>query len=229
VDLFKSKYSKYANVIKNLETKTKPFYYTDIPVNNLPNYAPKVGISKVLEDYQSYNIRMEKIEQLKILINERHKNTYGENKFIYHIEKVLSVLKRYGISNILDDDIYNIMQGAILHDILEDTDMTAEALEKYVSKKVIELVKRLTDQPGKTRALQKEKTYPNILGNKSALLIKLADRIANTQEAQRIKSRDNGKFLNRYVNEFPIFKRKLNNGENLAMWQELSRLTLTSS
>jgi len=221
-EIFIEKYKKDFNEEISLLNIVKPSYTLDH--NNI--ISPSIGISEVLKDLKEYNRRINKINELKSLVKKFHKNTYGENPFIYHIEKVLLNLKKFGYGNILNDRIFKMMQAAILHDIIEDTEMTLEKLKEYVTTDVIDLVWRLTDEEGETRQEQKLATYPKIAEKNDAIIIKLADRISNTEEGIRLNTKRDRSFLKRYKREYPLFKEKLSNGKNLAMWSLLDQYSL---
>lgn len=114
-------------------------------------------------------------EQYHTSINQ----LYGTKPYIYHLEAVVKVLKDH---NITDQDIIN---AAWCHDILEDVpNVTPEDLVRQgLSQRSLDIVKRVTDQPASTRKERKLKTYPIIAASENAIIVKLADRIANINES----------------------------------------------
>lgn len=85
-----------------------------------------------------------------------------------------------------DADARDLMEAAILHDTLEDTDLTPERLETVVGPEVRALVEIVTDPKGFTRTAQQRSLIARlnaaIQTHPDALLIKLADRISNVTE-----------------------------------------------
>jgi hypothetical protein len=84
----------------------------------------------------------------------------------------------------------------------------------------------VTDEPGPDRSTRKTATYPKIAANHSAVLLKLADRIANVEASYR-----NGwnRYLNRYRKEHLGFMLALYDKNHTAaqpMWDRLSDLLL---
>lgn len=99
--------------------------------------------------------------------------------FAAHIIGVLAGAIKYSIGENID---WNFMvQTALLHDILEDTDKTYEELEKEFGKRVADAVQALTkneeivDKMEKMQdSLDRIKTQP-----REVAMVKLADRIFN--------------------------------------------------
>lgn len=102
---------------------------------------------------------------------------YGKAPYSAHLEAVVQVLLSEGfVSNI------PLLCAAWLHDVLEDTDFTAQDLMPLFGAQVVDLVVSVTDEPGATRAERKAKTLPKTRkGGSNAVALKLADRIANVE------------------------------------------------
>lgn len=95
------------------------------------------------------------------------------------------------------------MQAAAwLHDVLEDTEETpVTLLTKGVCVRVLALVDAVTNRPGRNRADRHVKTYSRMRYIPDAVLLKLADRIANVR-ASHINRRDLLKMYRREQNGF---------------------------
>lgn len=106
-------------------------------------------------------------------INQKYSDT---KDYYYHLEKVVSVLKRFGI---VDEAI---LSSAWLHDSVEDQKLKFSFIEEEFSKEVMDIVYRVTNELGVSRKEINSKTYPKISQNIKAILVKLADRIANIEE-----------------------------------------------
>ena len=105
---------------------------------------------------------------------------YGE-----HLVRVIEKLRVIGgVSN------YNDLIAAALHDILEDTDITAEFIEKEYGSDVLYLVEGMTQKPGQSKDdylfLQIAKADDRVKA------IKLADRLDNIQDVMRLKTKTFG-------------------------------------
>jgi orotate phosphoribosyltransferase len=102
-----------------------------------------------------------------------------------------------------------LLAAGWLHDCLEDTEETAETLSsKGIPGVVVSLVDACTDGEGKNRRERKERPFRMIPSVTNAILIKLADRIANTENAQKLGKDD---LLNMYRKENPDFHERLKN------------------
>jgi len=104
------------------------------------------------------------------LLHEGQKRKDGE-PYINHPLRVTSALVRL---NILDD---TILATAMLHDVIEDCNITPEELElKYnLNCEIIKNIVALTKIPG----MSIEKYYGDIMNHPKALLIKISDRCHN--------------------------------------------------
>jgi (p)ppGpp synthase/HD superfamily hydrolase len=113
----------------------------------------------------------------------KHKGQrYGDWEYTKHLQDVVSVLERF---NHTDKDL--IIAG-YLHDIIEDTSATFSEIKEKFGIRVASLVNAVTDGPGKTRKQRKARAYSLIPKVPDAILIKLADRIANVENAFKTKS-----------------------------------------
>ena len=84
------------------------------------------------------------------------------------------------VAEMMDDEISTCV--ALLHDVVEDTDMTFEELEKEFPEEVIEPLKILTHD--------KEEPYleyiERVKGNKTAVRVKKADMMHNSDEGRML-------------------------------------------
>jgi (p)ppGpp synthase/HD superfamily hydrolase len=144
---------------------------------------------------------------------------YDGKPYFYHLEQVVDVLKEFGFT----DDKYVV--AGYLHDTLEDTAVSYKDIEKEFGKDVAEIVYCVTDELGRDRKERKAKTYPKIRSNPDAIVVKLADRIANMRS-----SKINQKGLSKmYQKEMDTFKKELYDEDQIEaapMWLELFELTL---
>jgi (p)ppGpp synthase/HD superfamily hydrolase len=105
--------------------------------------------------------------------------SYGDIYPYYkHCEDVYNVLVRFGFTEERD---LNLLIASWLHDAMEDTATSYNDLRKEFGTPVAEIVYCITDEIGRNRKEKKEKTYPKIKTNPEAVILKVADRIANVE------------------------------------------------
>ena len=115
----------------------------------------------------------------------------GSDYYKTHLDEVYEIVMRYKLS-----EIYQI--GAYLHDILEDTYIRFDGINKDFGWEIALMVFCVTDEPGDNRTERKYKTYPKILSNTYAPILKLCDRIANVSNAKKNNKHD---LFNMYKSE----------------------------
>lgn len=119
-------------------------------------------------------------------VTEKHQGqTYGDKPdsppYTVHLLAVEAVVTRFFIGHVR---IVQLQCIALLHDVVEDTDATAEDVMNLFGIEVAEAVEAVTDEPGANRREKKGKTYPKIrAAGYNAIVVKLADRIANWEQS----------------------------------------------
>ena len=137
--------------------------------------------------------------------------------YIKHLEDVYNVLVRFKI----EDPV--IRTAAFLHDAIEDGAASYGKIERKFGKDVAELAYAVTDELGRNRRERHAKTFPKIKNDMRALILKLADRIANI-EYGRSKNAVNSLF-DMYKKEYRTFKKELNgNPSDFSQLQEVDGL-----
>ncbi len=121
---------------------------------------------------------------------------YTGEPYVNHCIEVMQILKDHGIQD------KEILAAALLHDTVEDTDVTFQQIKTEFGYRVMHLVFFVTDIVGKdqgNRAIRVDLNMCHILGTqfKESLLIKCADIISNTSS---IVERD-PKFAPIYLDE----------------------------
>ncbi len=164
--------------------------------------------------------KLDRVDQAKAWAEIEHVQklgqTYDYGPYTIHLQSVVNVLERFEIN---DPDI--IIAGW-LHDIVEDTPVTLLEVEEKFGPRVSEIVGAVTNEPGKNRKERFAKTYPKIRAIPEAQILKLADRIANTEASVL-----NQRFLSMYLKEYPTFKAELYQPEVAdQMWAHLDWLLL---
>lgn len=112
------------------------------------------------------------------------KRKYDGQPYITHPVRVVGILR-----NALMTPPMEMLQAALLHDVLEDTDVDPEMIRYHFGVEVLSLVQDLTDKSilsehkGKSRAERKaiDRHYLS-MASADAQTIKLADTIDNTRD-----------------------------------------------
>lgn len=131
-------------------------------------------------------------------IDKHGSQQYGAQPYAVHLDAVAVIASEYG-------EVAEVV--AYLHDVVEDTDATAEELETKFGSLVADCVNILTDEPGINRKERKAKTYQKmakVAGElELALIVKSADRLANLRACI---AGDNADLLAMYRDEHALFK-----------------------
>jgi (p)ppGpp synthase/HD superfamily hydrolase len=124
---------------------------------------------------------------------------YGTAPYVVHLDEVAKIVATI-------DDTAPAAAVAYLHDVLEDTSVTAEAIEGTFGPFVRRCVEIVTDPPGATRKERKALLHERLKAvpesHHLALIVKAADRLANV----RSSARDNPGLLSMYRKEHAAFK-----------------------
>jgi hypothetical protein len=111
-----------------------------------------------------------------------HKGQFRKSggEYIVHPKEVARFVKQFKKSN----NLSALIQAAYLHDTLEDTDTTYEDLVKQFGALVADMVQELTTDKEASDAIGKGEYIANKMAKMSswALVVKLADRLANVQD-----------------------------------------------
>lgn len=178
--------------------------------------------SSILSDWKIY--------EAKEFARQAHQGqTYDEHDYVYHLESVVNVLKRFGFESgnppdgTSSDDVTALISAAWLHDVLEDTEISAYTLKQEFGDRIYRMVEAVTDARGYNRAEKKAKTYPKIRKfGRLAVILKLADRIANVENAL---SRGVHKLFSMYRREHKEFKTALYMPDEAEdMWSHLEQI-----
>ena len=158
---------------------------------------------------------------------DAHKDQrYGTDPYSHHLKDVQAVLFRFGFSPDRSDDnerSKRLTIAAWLHDIIEDTTVSYDDVQSAMGKEIADLVYAVTNEPGANRRERHEKTYPKIKAHPDAIILKLADRIANSEASVRqFFSND---LFSMYHKEWSGFRSKLKtDGVADEMWAHLDQV-----
>jgi (p)ppGpp synthase/HD superfamily hydrolase len=161
-----------------------------------------------------------KVERARTFATERHGDQqYGDGSpYVTHLGQVVAVLERFGFGG-----DHELVCAAWLHDVVEDTETTADEIEDLFGSRVRALVWAVTNEPGKNRKERALKTYPKIASTPDAIIVKLADRIANVEAS--IRSRPD--LLAMYRKEWAKFASLRSDAGPATMWEHLQSLIET--
>jgi (p)ppGpp synthase/HD superfamily hydrolase len=154
-----------------------------------------------------------KIQEAAYLAVAMHgKQKYGDKPYFYHLEQVVNVLREF------DYESETFLIAGYLHDVLEDTSLSYSKLDKQFGTFIADIVYDVTDELGKNRYDKKKLTLPKTAQNKDAIIVKLADRIANIRMGGKVDM---------YRKEYKEFKFWLYKADHAdKMWAELDSLIL---
>jgi len=152
-------------------------------------------------------------KEARMVSIQAHGNQTYDEIFPYHkhLDDVTDVLKRFGFSG-------KYIVAGYLHDIIEDTALSYNKVKYYFGFEVAEMVFCVTDELGRDRSEKKKKTLPKTASNPDAIVIKLADRIANIEHGGKVEM---------YFYEFDEFKKYLFDNtpkDAIPMWNHLTNL-----
>ena len=120
----------------------------------------------------------------------------GKTPYIIHPISVAMILSEIGSIEDLE-----ILSAALLHDTLEDTDTSAQELDKNFGSRVRIIVEELTDNDMLTFSQRKQMQIDNALYlSKDATLVRIADKISNVSDViENPPPEWNQKRCNKYV------------------------------
>jgi len=197
------------------------------PISNIVGFL--LGLAAIKAVYAVMGGRrpggfQELLERARRVAEKAHRGQqYGEFPYTYHLFQTHDVLGKFGFSGEEPDPVerkrsQKLILAAILHDTLEDTDLTYEELIENFGTSVAELVFAVTNEPGTNRRERFLRTCPKIRANMDATILKLADRIANVIHALQA----NPDILAMYRGEWALFESELRwPGESDKMWAYL--------
>lgn len=153
------------------------------------------------------------VREARLVAIKAHGNMDYDGIFPYekHLEDVVFVLHRFGITQ------PKYIISAWLHDSMEDGSLSYNKIRRYFGHDVAEMVYCVTDELGRGREEKKRKTLPKTASNPDAVIIKLADRIANLEHGGKVDM---------YASEYKAFRDALYQPDRFAapLWVYLDEL-----
>jgi guanosine-3',5'-bis(diphosphate) 3'-pyrophosphohydrolase len=133
---------------------------------------------------------------------------YGDKPYMHHLKKVSDVALDFGYTD------ESILMSCLLHDIIEDTEVSYKDVKDNFGEEVAEIVYCCTDELGRSRKERKSKTYKKIRNNPKSIVVKLCDRISNITESMG-KDNYNLKLMKMYLDEHNEFVSGISNDDSL--------------
>lgn len=164
-----------------------------------------------------------KIKSAFDFASNAHKDQkYDEYPYDKHLKDVFEIVSSYCD---IDEDL---LISSILHDVIEDTDYDFMDIKNQFGEKVAVNVWCVTKESNidhnfefRSKMISNLLTYQKIKTNPDAIIIKLADRIANLEHCIKQQSTSEY-FLNKYMDENPHFKHNLLLNNNY-LWSRYDR------
>lgn len=141
--------------------------------------------------------------------SKHHKGQwYGDKPYMYHLKKVSDVALDLKFTD------ESILMSCLLHDIIEDTEVSYKDVKENFGEEVAEIVYCVTDELGRSRKERKSKTYKKIRNNPKSIVVKLCDRISNITESMGSENY-NLKLMKMYLDEHIDFVCGITNEDSL--------------
>ena len=141
--------------------------------------------------------------------SKHHKGQwYGSKPYMYHLKKVSDVALDLKFTD------ESILMSCLLHDIIEDTEISYKDVKENFGEEVAEIVYCVTDELGRSRKERKSKTYKKIRNNPKSIVVKLCDRISNITESMGSENY-NLKLMKMYLDEHIDFVCGITNEDSL--------------
>ena len=128
-----------------------------------------------------------------------HGQRYGIEPYVTHLATVATITA-------LCTNSIDVIAAAWLHDSIEDTVITRDGISAVINSHVASLVDAVTDGVGGSRAERKLRPYRLIPEAPDAIVIKLADRIANVNHCVLTQNR---RLALMYYSEDELFREML--------------------
>ena len=149
--------------------------------------------------YTSQN-PIDQLSEARLLAIKFHAGKrYGDLPYEVHLDHVVGVLRRFGVVDL------DLLAAGFLHDAQEDTEATRTMIEFFTNERVAQLVDAVSDGTGENRKARKERPFGLIPQVPDAIILKLADRIANLENGHANES----SLVGMYRKEQPEFEARL--------------------
>ena len=117
---------------------------------------------------------------MSFAINAHADQKYGDLPYEIHLSCVANILDAFGFSD------YKFQASGWLHDVIEDTVVTLEAVRTHFGSDVANMVWACTGE-GKNRKERVTSILEKLALNADACIVKVADRIANVKAGGKVQ------------------------------------------
>ena len=141
-------------------------------INNLPQSA-----QNQVNQYNAYKNALEYAEKM-------HGNqTYSSLKlpYFYHLRQTDKVIDQF-YDEIPTGKVFTLKTAALLHDIIEDTSVTHQEIKDNFGNDVADAVMKVTKIDEEHTPEYEANYYAEISKNPHAVIVKVADKAANTKQ-----------------------------------------------
>ncbi len=156
---------------------------------------------------------------------------YDGQSYMVHVDMVRNVILLHKQIFISTDDYENTIAAADCHDLIEDAKQTFNDIASNSNTEVANIVLAVSDTPAENRLMRHLLTMPRTVKDHRALILKLADILANATYSFEHGSSMYNKYKSEYVYRRAIFKKallwypdKLNQSEVNKLWDELDNI-----
>jgi len=155
-----------------------------------------------------------------IKVHTDNNQKYDGQPYVLHLMCCLDVAFRF-IHLIPPNKRYEVLSGVMLHDAIEDGNVSYNDIKNETNEYVAELSYALTNEKGRNRSERaNDNYYKGIKNIENATFIKLCDRIANMEYS--INS--NNRMGELYVKEYKHFKNMLYDLKYIEMFNHIEHL-----
>lgn len=151
--------------------------------------------------------KFEEICRLAAAQHDKCGCTYGEDKKEYrvHTDDVAKKVEEYRDVFLYSDDYHTTHYAAACHDLIEDAQFNYSDIVRISNRDCADVVLAVSDVPAENRLLRHLQTFPKILKDHRALILKMCDLLSNCGYGE-----DNGGSMHKkYQKEYSGYKRYL--------------------
>lgn len=128
---------------------------------------------------------LKSVTKFAIQAHKDANNKYDDKDYYTHIEMVEDNIEKYGTVFLKYSDYVKACAGASSHDLIEDAGLTFNNIKEATSTPVAHIVLAVTDVHEENRLLRHLATMGKTVKNYVAIIVKMADILANAKYSKR--------------------------------------------
>lgn len=203
---FENQLKLYYFIKKLFKAKISELYYTAGTAYVLFADAPALDNHKLIElsnEQKEELLNYKLYKKAEDLVKIWHgKQIYGGFiPYFYHLHQTDKVINAFG-EDIAPSKFFKTKTAALLHDVLEDTQITYDELENIFGKEIADAVLKVTKINEDDTKQFESSYYAGMASSTMAVIVKIADKAANSKQTLKDKSLWHAK---RIVNGHPLF------------------------